>query len=624
MATAAEDVTVKLAGGELQDIRMGVMTWNMGNASPGEDWVTTAFPEGGKDFDLIAIGMQESTYQMSAIETAQSAEVNPGVKQRRGSQIVDVAIGACIGALFATIERSLPDFQIVKHCHRVQMQLYVLVRKPLFEHVDNVEFAIENTGFMHLFPNKGGLLLCFTLFGTRLAFLSCHLTAHEGVKNCEMRNNSIKEILGGVRVVDTRFDISGQAHHMFWMGDMNYRLTSDPAVPKSSPRNEEMTKEQQTQIRSDYDMEEDEHGEEVEIDDPDRDSKDAKKAANQAHREKVTKLLLANDWQALLDLDELNREIRDNRALKGFTALQPSFPPTFKRKRHVGIDNPKTIMQGFNTDEEKAAHFADLYDHKRCPSFTDRILHRSMPHFERNLVSKTFISFENLTTSDHKPVRGEFSLKLTKGSKDILVSKAVQEHLDSNNISKIIQSKRGIEIVISKMKAKNLAEMDVRIAGMGGLSDPYIVVTSDPTNLIATNKVIQSSIVKHNINPEWPLDETIRVPLVTNDLEGLSRNGHLLLSVWDYDFSNDDDLIGLCRIPMDTIVKAFRAGKPLALNEMVYENGEIQGQILGEIHVTGMVDKVMTAFEADKNNMTTLSEIVVPEEHTLLGCCTIA
>lgn len=54
--------------------------------------------------------------------------------------------------------------------------------------------------------------------GTKLAFISCHLAAHEGIKHCEERNASIAEILGGVRAGDERFDVSEQFHHLFWMG----------------------------------------------------------------------------------------------------------------------------------------------------------------------------------------------------------------------------------------------------------------------------------------------------------------------------------------------------------------------------------------------------------------------
>ena len=88
-------------------------------------------------------------------------------------------------------------------------------------------------GFLHLFPNKGGLCVSFTIDATKFAFISCHLTAHEGVDKCESRNDCIQEIIGGVRsdIDDNRFDPTLLAHHVIWMGDMNYRVTFNKETP---------------------------------------------------------------------------------------------------------------------------------------------------------------------------------------------------------------------------------------------------------------------------------------------------------------------------------------------------------------------------------------------------------
>jgi hypothetical protein len=115
--------------------------------------------------------------------------------------------------------------------------LYLYAKNSLKDRVGNVEECCENTGFLHVFPNKGGLLVSFTVDGTSLAFISCHLTAHEGVKHCGERNASIVEILGGARAGDERFDVSQQFHHVFWMGDMNYRLTFNSDVPTNTKKN---------------------------------------------------------------------------------------------------------------------------------------------------------------------------------------------------------------------------------------------------------------------------------------------------------------------------------------------------------------------------------------------------
>ncbi len=50
-----------------------------------------------------------------------------------------------------------------------------------------------------------------------------------------MRNESVKEILGGLSGgANEELDIPSQFHHVFFMGDMNYRITFDTSEPDSS------------------------------------------------------------------------------------------------------------------------------------------------------------------------------------------------------------------------------------------------------------------------------------------------------------------------------------------------------------------------------------------------------
>ena len=110
------------------------------------------------------------------------------------------------------------EWRIAVHSYRAQMQIYVMVRKNLFDAISNFEERLENTGFLHVFPNKGGILVSFDLYGTTLSFITCHLTAHEGVAFCAMRNDSIKEILGVLELATRDLMFRIKKHHVFWMG----------------------------------------------------------------------------------------------------------------------------------------------------------------------------------------------------------------------------------------------------------------------------------------------------------------------------------------------------------------------------------------------------------------------
>jgi hypothetical protein len=228
------------------------------------------------------------------------------------------------------------DFELVEHNKNAQMQLMIFARKSIVPFIANSHTSCENTGFMHLLPNKGGLCVDLTIDGTRLVFVSTHLAAHEGVKKCKARNESIQEILGGIRskLDDDRFDPSLQAHHMFWVGDMNYRVTfkketpADHSAAERAVLNERMKQAKEGNVRQDDSLEEEgEDGEEVNAADislkidgenstPAAD-KEAASAERKAEMDRVFKMIEEEKWSELLALDELNREVAANRALHG-------------------------------------------------------------------------------------------------------------------------------------------------------------------------------------------------------------------------------------------------------------------------------------------------------------------
>ena len=58
------------------------------------------------------------------------------------------------------------------------------------------------------------------------------------------------------------------------------------------------------------------------------------------------------------------------------------------------------------------------------------------------------------------------------------------------------------------------------------------------------------------MNPTWHV-EVINFRLASNDIPGLSRNSHFILSVWDWDVTSDDDLIGTAYIPLAEVFNHF-------------------------------------------------------------------
>lgn len=102
----------------------------------------------------------------------------------------------------------------------------------------------------------------------------------------------------------------------------------------------------------------------------------------------------ARDWRLLNKYDELGTALRQKECLTGFRTPYCAFDPTFKVAR--------------GTRE------CDYHPH-RSPSYTDRILFKTADQLEPNVKPILYQAIPEFTTSDHKPVRAAFSIKLNEG-----------------------------------------------------------------------------------------------------------------------------------------------------------------------------------------------------------------
>ena len=329
---------------------------------------------------------------------------------------------------------------------------------------------------------------------------------------------------------------------------------------------------------------------------------------------KVLDLIVKENWAEINNLDELNRELAARRVLSGFTALQPSFPPTFKRVRNIAIPanstseaspnrwtlrrpsaasdpsgaeegnlspaKPRSRSPSLNDDDlnGQAKSVTTYYDPKRLPSYTDRILYKSLETYKSCLQPLFFESCEEVMSSDHKPVRAGFEVSLVRGASDILVDKLL--------ISGGLQDAEYLTLHISDLKGYNLEEMDSQM--FGGGSDPYISFYTDPPSLQLSKKgkvmanpdPLKSSVILHNLNPVWK--ETLTLRLASIDLYGMAKNASLLLTVWDMDRMNAHDLIGAVSIPFHAIFEALIQGDYVFETD-IHSNAEVMGRISGRI-----------------------------------------
>jgi hypothetical protein len=174
----------------------------------------------------------------------------------------------------------------------------------------------ENTGIGRVYSNKGGIVVQFTIRQTRLAFLSAHLAAHEGDAHYATRNMDVKEILRGCKPSSKAvpahmagiYDASLACHHMFVMGDLNYRTR----VPASIAA-----------VIGDISSS--------------ATAAEKKKAEHAAAVQRIIDMIQAIDFVTLYSYDELSAGIRNKDVLCNFQTLPCHFHPTFKMLRAEGF-----------------------------------------------------------------------------------------------------------------------------------------------------------------------------------------------------------------------------------------------------------------------------------------------
>ncbi|XP_071950421.1 phosphatidylinositol 3,4,5-trisphosphate 5-phosphatase 2A-like isoform X2 [Antedon mediterranea] len=198
---------------EVDQISLFVGTYNMGDAVPTamlDTWLTS---QGiGKTrpiemamvpHDLYVIGTQESTLSE-----------RDWVKRIK-----------------STIMKNSPakqEYAVVTLCSLWGIRMAVLVKPELVNSITHVKESSVKTGIANTLGNKGAVGVSFYFNGTSFCFINCHLTS--GTEKCLRRNHNYIDILKGLALGDKGlnvFDLTTKFHHIFWFGDLNYRLDRD-------------------------------------------------------------------------------------------------------------------------------------------------------------------------------------------------------------------------------------------------------------------------------------------------------------------------------------------------------------------------------------------------------------
>lgn len=191
-----------------------------------------------------------------------------------------------ISNLEADISRVLStDYKIMATKTIGQITLFVCVLVRHVERIRSIRVMRKGTG-PGGYVNKGAVGVVLDFDGTTLCFVNSHLPAHEGEKYRNARNADVRRIMRSFErqcpdrngtVFSERFD------HLFWFGDLNYRLNFS-------------CKDWSQSDRFNY----------------------------------ACSMIRTQAWQELLKYDELRCEIKSRRTFAGFSEGDITFAPTFK------------------------------------------------------------------------------------------------------------------------------------------------------------------------------------------------------------------------------------------------------------------------------------------------------
>jgi len=236
----------------------------VGNAPPPDD-LTPWIPKGG--YDIFSIGAQECKYEPRAGHASAGIDWISHLTKHFGS-----------------------DYFLLAESHLWQIRLAIFVHTRIKGVIHNVEKSTEATGIGSVMGNKGANVIAFNVNDLSLCFVNAHLAAHQD--KVHKRNEDVEEVVKNTKMgFKHKMDILNQYHHVFWSGDLNYRLDWGDQTTK------EPTKEVFDQM---------------------------------------VKLVNKKDFKKLYATDQLKKEREGERVFVGFEEVTPKFAPTFKVAREAG------------------------------------------------------------------------------------------------------------------------------------------------------------------------------------------------------------------------------------------------------------------------------------------------
>ncbi|XP_059223938.1 type II inositol 1,4,5-trisphosphate 5-phosphatase [Stomoxys calcitrans] len=133
------------------------------------------------------------------------------------------------------------EYEELTSVRLVGMMLTVIVKRQIRSSITRHSVKSIARGILNTLGNKGGVAVSLQLNEANLCFVNSHLAAHMGF--VEARNEDFHGIVKGLVFDDDLRRTINDHDHIFWIGDLNYRIEEPPGLQLPMSGSEEDTAE---------------------------------------------------------------------------------------------------------------------------------------------------------------------------------------------------------------------------------------------------------------------------------------------------------------------------------------------------------------------------------------------
>ncbi|KAJ4715685.1 Type I inositol polyphosphate 5-phosphatase 5 [Melia azedarach] len=285
--------------------------------------------------------------------TSKKLECNhESLKQRRNSSSIEELISIA-EIPTSSCSPGQMSYKLIASKQMVGIFLSIWAREDLVPHIAHLRLSSVGRGIMNRLGNKGCTSISMTVYNTSFCFVCSHLASGEKDGDELKRNSDVAEILKSTQFPKICKDPNPRAperiidhDRVIWLGDLNYRVALS--------------------------------------------------------YEETRVLLEDNDWDSLLEKDQLNIEREAGRAFSGFNEGRIFFAPTYKYSHNSDCYAGETVKS-----KKK----------RRTPAWCDRILWRG-----NGIEQLSYIRGES-RFSDHRPVCAVFSVDVERDLRNKIINR---------------------------------------------------------------------------------------------------------------------------------------------------------------------------------------------------------